>query len=139
MSHEGSADVVMPSERKFGLVFCAIFLALAAWGTWVKDWSRTTVLILGLAGAVFLVLALVAPAVLRPLNRAWFQLGLLLGRIVSPIVLGLMFFLLITPVAVVTRAFGRDVLGLKRRQTTSYWVDRPPADEAPAETFKHQF
>lgn len=139
MSHEGSATVVMPSERKFGLVFCAIFLALAAWGGLIRDWSRPAVLFWSLGGVAFLVLALAAPAVLRPLNRAWFQLGLLLGRIVSPIVLGLMFFLLITPVALVTRAMGRDVLRIKPRQTTTYWIDREPSDEPPDESFKHQF
>ena len=85
-----------------------------------------------------MILTLLAPQWLRPFNRAWFLLGELLGKIVSPIVLGVIFFLLITPVALVGRLLGRDELRLKRKPVNSYWVDRtPPGPEA--DSFKNQF
>ncbi|MEY2953235.1 MAG: hypothetical protein RLZZ401_1322, partial [Pseudomonadota bacterium] len=114
-----------------------VFLVFAAWG-YYKGWS--TLLLQGLAGLclLFLVLTALAPAALAPLNRAWFAFGLMLGRVVSPVTLGLMFFLLITPVALVARWCGRDELRLKKRQVASYWIDRAPGAVA-AESFRHQF
>ena len=87
----------------------------------------------------FVLVGFVAPKILRPLNWLWFQLGQLLGKIVSPIVLGAIFFLLLTPVSLVTRLFGRDELRIKRKASqTSYWLDRAPPGPAP-ESFKNQF
>lgn len=91
-----------------------------------------------IAAALFLVAALVRPSLLAPLNKAWFELGLLLGKIVSPIVLGAIFFLLITPVAICSRFFGRDQLRLKKQKVNSYWVQREPIGPD-AESFKNQF
>jgi hypothetical protein len=73
-----------------------------------------------------------------PLNKLWFGLGILLGKIISPIVLGIMFFILITPVALATRAFGRDELKLKKRNLNTYWVSRNPAGPA-KDSFKNQY
>ena len=79
-----------------------------------------------------------APKVLRPLNRVWYELGVLLGKVISPIVLGVMFFVLITPIAVITRIFGRDELKIKKLFVQSYWVDRLPPGP-PSDSFKNQF
>lgn len=127
----------LPSERTFGLVFIGIFL-IAAGYFWHKGYSTTLIeLFLGLALA-FLICTLAAPKVLRPLNKAWYQLGLILGRFVSPIVLGILFFIVITPVAIVMRLAGRDALLLKKRKVDSYWIDRKPPGPEP-ESFKEQF
>ena len=75
---------------------------------------------------------------LAPLNKAWAALGQILGRLVSPIVLGLIFFCLITPVALIGRIGGRDQLRLKTRADTSYWIKREPPGPAP-DSFKNQF
>jgi hypothetical protein len=75
---------------------------------------------------------------LRPLNKAWYQLGLFLGRFVSPIVLGILFFIVITPVAIVMRLSGRDALKLRRQDVSSHWIDRKPPGPEP-ESFKEQF
>lgn len=83
-------------------------------------------------------LTVIAPSRLSPLNRLWFRLGVLLGKVVSPLVLGVMFFLLITPAALVTRLLGRDALMLKKRSVSSYWVDRIPPGP-PGDSFKNQF
>lgn len=88
--------------------------------------------------ALFAVVAFWAPQILSPLNRLWFNFGLMLGKIISPIVLGIIFFVLITPIALVTRFFGRDELKMKKRSVESYWVDRSPPGPPP-NTFKNQY
>jgi Saxitoxin biosynthesis operon protein SxtJ len=127
----------LPGERKFGALFTVVFGLLAAWAHARGDSGamRNGFLVIALA---LLALTLVQPKLLAPFNRAWFALGLLLGRIVSPIVLGAMFFLLITPVALATRLFGRDALRLKRQTGNSCWIAREN-DLPPAESFKNQF
>ena len=83
-------------------------------------------------------LAAFAFGALAPINRAWFRLGGLMAAIVNPIVLGFIFFGLLTPVALVGRLCGRDELGLKRRARDSYWIGRPPGP-LDLESFKRQF
>ena len=132
-------EQALPSERSFGLLFGAVFALLAAYGWFFKGWSLMIVLSLVVAALAFVLLGFVAPKVLKPLNWLWFQLGQLLGKIVSPVVLGAIFFLLLTPVSLVTRLFGRDELRLKRKASqTSYWLDRAPPGPEP-ESFKNQF
>lgn len=89
-------------------------------------------------GIFFATSAVFAPKVLQPLNELWFQFGVLLGRFVSPVILGLMFFLLITPVAVCMRLVNRDALRMKKRKAPSYWLDRDPVGPAP-ESYTQQF
>ena len=132
-------EQTLPSERSFGLLFGAVFALLAAYGWFFKGWSSMLALALVGVALAFVLVGFVAPKILRPLNWLWFQLGQLLGKIVSPIVLGAIFFLLLTPVSLVTRLFGRDELCLKRKASqTSYWLDRAPPGPAP-ESFKNQF
>ena len=129
----------LPSERSFGLLFGAVFALVAAYGWLSKAWSSVVLLSLVGVALAFVLLGFVAPKVLTPLNWLWFQLGQLLGKIVSPLVLGAIFFLMLTPVSLVTRLFGRDELRLKRKASqTSYWLDRAPPGPAP-ESFKNQF
>ena len=89
-----------------------------------------------MAAVIFVVVTIFIPTALTPLNRAWFALSLFLGKVVSPIVLSAIFFVLIVPVAVITRLFGRDALLLKKRQVSSYWVHKESIDP---ESFKNQF
>jgi hypothetical protein len=132
-------EQALPSERSFGLLFGAVFALLAGYGWFFKSWPLAVVLLLVAVALAFVLLGFVAPKVLRPLNWLWFQLGLLLGKIVSPLVLGAIFFLMLTPVSLVTRLFGRDELRLKRKASqTSYWLDRAPPGPEP-ESFKNQF
>ncbi len=125
----------LPTNRRFGALFVVVFSLVAAWAAW-----RSHALLLTIAIALATTTALLAwfrPTRLAPFNRAWMAFGLLLGRIISPIVLGAMFFLLITPVAMVTRAFGRDALRLKRG-ASSYWIERtPPGPES--DSFRRQY
>ena len=135
-SYERSEDVHGSSDRSFGIVFAIVFgvigLLPLVFGGGARLWS------LGV-GAVFLVAAVVVPAVLAPLNRLWLRFGLLLHRIVSPVVLGIMFFVVITPMGLVMRAFGKDLLRLRfDRAAASYWIDRTPPGPPP-ESMKDQF
>lgn len=126
----------LPTERKFGLFVALVCLVIGGYLIYSSHLTFAGASVL--VAFVFALAAFMAPNLLRPLNKAWFNLGMLLGVIVSPIMLGAMFFLLITPVALVTRLFGRDALKLRRRQVPSYWVIRDPAGPEPA-SFKMQF
>jgi hypothetical protein len=127
----------LPSERRFGLVIAAALAVVAVRGM-MKHWSSTTCLTCLIAGIVFGLLALMIPRVLAPLNRAWFYLGKAMGKVASPVVLAIMFFGIMTPVAMVTRWFGRDALRLKRGTVRSYWIDRD-SPYLPPDSFKNQF
>ena len=126
----------LPSNKNFGLFFSGIFVLVAVYAH-LKFRSEFAVFAL-ISSTLFAVAAFLTPQILTPLNRLWFCLGLLLGKIVSPIVLVLLFFLLITPVSLVTRLFGRDELKIKQRTVESYWVDRSPPGP-PSESFKKQY
>ena len=126
----------LPSNKKFGLFFSAIFVLIAVYA-YLK--FRVEFAIFALTtSTLFAIAAILTPKILSPLNRLWFSLGLLLGKIVSPIVLALIFFVLITPVSLVTRLFGRDELKMKKRNVESYWVDRSPPGPSSA-SFKKQY
>ena len=129
-------EVVGSSDRNFGLVFAAVFSVVGAVRWWLGHASWE----FWLAGAaVFLILALLIPAVLAPLNKAWRALGLLLHKIVNPIVMGFLFVFCIVPMGLVMRAFGKDFLNLRiDRDAASYWVKRYPTGIAP-DTMKNQF
>ena len=132
-----TSDPQLPSERRFGALFTVVFAALGAWGHY-KGWALSTSVAWLAAAAVVAVVTVAAPRLLAPFNLAWFKLGLLMGKVVSPIVLGIIFFVILTPVAFFGRLFSRDELRLKRKPVQSYWIDRvPPGPEG--DSFKNQF
>lgn len=124
------------SERSFGLVFAGFFLVVGLFplvrggdGRW---WA------VGLALA-FAAVALAAPRHLRPLNALWFRFGLALGRVVAPVVMAALYFLVVTPTGVLMRAVGKDPLRLRFDPSAkSYWIARDPPGPAP-ESLKNQF
>jgi hypothetical protein len=125
----------LPSNRKFGALFALVFTGAAAYLYFEASsaWPIATLLALLFAAA-----ALIAPTLLAPLNRLWFRFGLLLGRVVSPLVLGLIFFAIITPVSLIARLAGRDALLMKKRKVASYWVARDPPGPEPG-SLRNQF
>ncbi len=136
MKPVGRVSDVLPSNRKFGLFFTSVFVILASWFYWRYD-SVLTPLFFAISGCFALTTTL-APSLLQPLNHIWFFLGKLLGKIVHPVVLLLLFFILITPISLVTRLFGRDELKLKKRFVQSFWIERVPIGPSP-ESFKNQY
>lgn len=124
------------SDRSFGLVFAGFFALLGALGLWYgSGWWPIWV---GLA-VVMLVLALAAPKVLAPFNWVWTKFGLLLHAIVSPTILGIVFYVCITPIGFLMRLSGKDPLRLRHEpEAESYWIKRiPPGPQS--DTFKNQF
>ncbi len=122
------------SERNFGLVFAAVFGVIGLWpligGNPVRIWSLAI-------AAIFLVLAFARPAVLRPLNLLWFRFGLLLGKIVAPIVMALIFYVAVTPTALIMRLLGKDILRLRfDRDAATYWIAR---EKSPETSMKNRF
>lgn len=131
-----AAPVQMGSERSFGLVFTVLFVVIGLWP--LKEGGDARPWALGVALA-FLATALLAPRALRPLNLLWFKFGMLLHHVVTPVVMGLVFFLTVTPTGLIMRALGKDPMRLKRDPAArSYWIDRIPPGPAPA-TMKNQF
>jgi hypothetical protein len=126
----------MPSNQKFGFFFFVIFFACCLYFFFNKQ-VTVSIAFAGLSGA-FALIAGLRPNLLEPLNKAWYLLGIFLGKIVSPLILGIMFFLMITPLAIGMKLAKRDVLFLKKRRTNSYWIDRNPQGPD-SESFKNQF
>ena len=109
------------SNRSFGVVFFIVFLVVALLpllnGNSIRIWS----IILSL---IFLILGLLNSNILSPLNRIWFKFGIILGSIVSPIVMSLVFFLVVTPTSLILRLFKKDILSLKKNDNNTYWVKK---------------
>ena len=117
------------SERGFGLVFAVVFAIIGLWPLLDEDPVRWWAL--G-AAAAFLIVAFVYPRVLWPLNWVWTRFGILLGRIVAPIVMGIIFFLVVTPIALIRRLMGKDSLNLEfDPEADSYWIVRKPPGPDP--------
>ncbi|MEE8393802.1 MAG: SxtJ family membrane protein [Rhodospirillales bacterium] len=122
-------EVKAGSERSLGLVFAAVFAIIGLFPLWDGGPLRIWGLVVG---AVFVFLGLAAPGTLKPLNQIWFRFGLLLHKVVSPLVMGLLFFTTITPFAVVMKIMGKDSLKLKfDRKAESYWIERHPPGPDP--------
>lgn len=124
------------SDRAFGLVFGGLFLLIACWPLFYRELPRWWAF--GVA-AVFTLTALVKPGLLAGLNRLWLKLGILLGKVVSPIALGILFYGVLTPVGAVMRLAGKDPLRLKRDPgAKSYWIPREPPGPPP-DSMTNQF
>ena len=110
------------SEKSFGILFSLVFLLISVWpllsgeGT-LRFWSISI-------SFIFLVLTFLKPELLKPLNIAWIKLGELLGRIIAPIVMALIYFFILTPLSLIIRIFGKDLLKLKISKDNSYWIAR---------------
>ena len=129
------SEVVLPSNRKFGFFFTFVFAVAAAY-FYVKV-SLTWFYLLAAVATMFLVVTLAKADALLPLNKLWMRFGLLLSMIVSPIVFGVIFFGLFTPIALVMRISGRDELRLRSKPSNTLWIPRSHAIQA--ESFKNQF
>jgi hypothetical protein len=135
-AHGKSDDVEMGSERSFGFVFAAVFAIIGCWPLISSETPRWWALAIAVA---FLPVALVRPGVLRPLNILWFKFGLLLSRIVTPVVMALVYVLTIIPTGLIMRLRRKNLLDLNPTPNkTSYWVVRERPGPGP-DTMKRQF
>ena len=109
------------SNRSFGIVFSVVFLIVALYPLLNGDSIRIWSIILS---SIFFIFGLLNSNILSPLNRIWFKFGIILGRIVSPTVMGLVFFLVVTPTSLILRLFKKDNLNLKKNDNRTYWIDK---------------
>ena len=129
------SEIKLPSNKTFGLFFGSVFLVLTAY-CYSKQFLIFSY-ISAFSSFLFFLTALIKPDLLRPLNKLWMSLGFFLGLIISPLVLGLLFFGLFSPVAILMRFVGRDELRLRVEEKKTYWINRKEAICAPS--FKNQF
>ena len=123
----------LPSNRNFGIVFFVVFLIISIYPlTYDRDIARWSFVI----SIIFLILGLINSKILTPLNRLWFKFGILLGRIISPIIMALIFFAVVTPIGLIMRLLRKDVLNLKyNKKSKSYWIEK----NGPKSKMKNQF
>lgn len=113
------SDIQLPSNKKFGAFFSLIFFSIALYLSFTgKNYIS---IILTILGILFIVIIFTKPDILLPFNKAWMRFGFLLGVIVSPIILGLLFYIIFTPTSIFMRLILRDELSLKRKNVNSYW------------------
>lgn len=130
------SEIKMGAERSFGWVFCGFFLLLTGFVYYktanINYWTLSAAVIFGLV-------TLFVPKALKPLNFIWFKFGMLLGHIIAPLVMMIIFFLVVTPIGLIMRVFGKDPLKLKRTPVNnSYWIQRSKEEDEHS-SMKNQF
>jgi hypothetical protein len=125
-------DIKISSNRSFGIVFFIVFLLIAFYPLInqgdIRIWSV-------LISLLFLILGIINSKILTPLNKVWFKFGIFLGKIISPIIMGIIFFLVVTPIAFLMRMLNKDLLNLKFNKKSSYWIEKTDLKS----TMKNQF
>ena len=125
-------DVKIGSNRSFGIVFFIVFLLISIYPLINDESIRYWPLIISF---IFLILGFLNSKILTPLNKIWFKFGLLLGRVISPIIMGIIFFLVVTPTGFLMRMLKKDLLNLKSNNNKSYWIEKTE----PKSKMKNQF
>ena len=125
-------EIKISSNRNFGIVFFIVFLVIAIYPLINSSEIRLWSLILSL---LFLLLGLIDSKILTPFNRLWFKFGIFLGKIISPLVMGIIFFFVVTPIGFIMRLLSKDILNLKYNNENSYWIKKT----GPKSKMKNQF
>ena len=125
-------DIKIGSNRSFGIVFFLVFLLIATYplinGNEIRLWSLVI-------SIIFLLLGLINSKILNPFNKLWFKFGIFLGKIISPLIMGIIFFLVVTPIGLLMRLLNKDLLNLKFNNNSSYWIEKTE----PKSKMKNQF
>ena len=124
--------IKLPSNRNFGIVFFIVFLLIALWPILNNKDIRIWSLIISL---VFLFFGVINSKLLTPLNKLWFKFGILLGKIIAPIIMGVVFFLVVTPTGLIMKIFKKDLLKLKKNNSDTYWLKKDNSNNS----LKNQF
>ena len=125
-------EIKVGSNKSFGIVFFVVFLLISLYPLLNNESIRIWSLVVSL---IFLILGILDFKILSPLNKIWFKFGILLGKVISPIIMGIIFFLVVTPTGVIMRLLGKDVLNLKSSNIQSYWIEKT----GPKSKMKNQF
>ena len=132
---EKLSEIELPSNKKFGYFFTLIFIVITGYFFLNKS-LNLAYLFAAISITLFFITLVKADLLLYP-NKLWIQFGLLLGMIISPIVLGVLFFVLFTPAAIIMKLYGRDELRIKFKKSTSYWIVRE--NQINSDSFSNQF
>ena len=114
-------NIKIGSNRSFGIVFFIVFLIVGLWPLLDGDGLRFWAISISL---IFLVLGILNSKILSPLNKIWFKFGILLGKLISPLIMGIIYFLVVTPTGILVRLFKKDLLNLKKNDNKTYWIER---------------
>ena len=125
-------EIKISSNKSFGLVFFIVFLIIGTYPLIDNQNIRIWSLVIAL---IFLILGLINSNILTPLNKIWFKFGIFLGKIVSPVIMGVIFFFVVTPIAFIMKILKKDLLNLKFNSEKSYWIDKNEPDSK----MKNQF
>ena len=125
-------EIKISSNRSFGIVFFIVFLLIALYPLLKDNDLRIWSLVISF---IFLILSLINSKILTPLNRLWFKFGLLLGKFISPLIMGIIFFVVVTPIGIIMRLLKKDLLNLKYNKKETYWIDK----SGPKSKMKNQF
>ena len=125
-------NIKIGSNKSFGIVFCIVFLLIALYPLLNGEMFRAWAL---LVSVIFLILGILNSKILSPLNKLWFKFGLVLGKIVSPIVMGIIFFFVVTPIAIFMKLLRKDLINLKFNKNSTYWIEK----SGPKSKMKNQF
>ena len=114
-------DIKISSNKRFGIVFAVVFSLIALWpllkGNEIRLWSL-------IISIIFLTLGLFNSKILTPLNKLWFKLGVLLGNFIAPIIMGIIFFFVVTPTGIIMKLLRKDLIKLKKNNDESYWIEK---------------
>ena len=132
MDSKFNNNIKISSNRSFGIVFFIVFLLIALYPITNNEDIRIWSLIISV---IFIILGLLNSKILTPLNKLWFKLGIFLGKIVSSLIMGVIFFFVVTPIGLIMRMLGKDVLNLKQNKNKSYWIEK----SGPKSQMKNQF
>ena len=127
-----NTEIKIGSNKSFGIVFFIVFLLIAIYPLINNGELRIWSLVVAI---IFFILGLINSKVLTPLNKLWFKFGLLLGKVVSPLIMGIIFFFVVTPTAFIVRIIGKDLLNLKFNNKKTYWIEKT----GPKSKMKNQF
>ena len=127
-----NSEIKIGSNKSFGIVFFIVFFLIATYPLINNQDVRLWFLLISF---IFLILGLINSKILNPLNKLWFKFGIFLGKIVSPIVMGIIFFFVVTPTGIIMRFLGKDLLNLKYNNNKSYWIEK----NGPKSKMKNQF
>ena len=125
-------DIKIGSNKSFGIVFFIVFLLISIYPLLNNESIRLWSLIISI---VFLILGILNSFLLSPLNKLWFKFGIFLGKIISPIIMGIIFFLVVFPIGFIMRLLGKDLLNLKYNNHKTYWIEKTE----PKSKMKNQF
>jgi hypothetical protein len=114
-------EIKIGSNRSFGVVFFVVFFVIAFYPlTYQGDIRKWSIII----SLIFLILSLLNSRLLTPLNKLWFKFGIFLGKIISPLIMGMIFFIVVTPIGLLMRLLKKDILKLKFNKKNSYWIEK---------------